>query len=284
MNKKIFFRVVGGIGNQLFIYFTGKALEKQGYEVVFDLKSGFFWDAYGRKPILQKLDLVIKKTSWFEVSIFYIVKYITSPIIGFFLKEKTPHTYTDLSGFNHKLNFIEGYFQSYVYFDRHKKSIIKHLDFDIIDEKEMLNYLELIKKNQSVCVHIRTIQKSEKTTIEEKNELLDVNYYNEAIDDLKTKIGKNVVFFVFARDINWAKQNLNKGFNYIFIEPSIRNDLQEFILMTQCKYFILANSTFSWWAAYISGSQQVIYKNHANMKIGITDNYFPSKWNEFQSK
>jgi len=72
MSKKVFFRVVGGIGNQLFIYFTGKALEKKGYEVIFDLNSGYYWDKFERSSILQKLDAKIKKANLFEILFFFI--------------------------------------------------------------------------------------------------------------------------------------------------------------------------------------------------------------------
>ena len=161
MSKKVFFRVVGGIGNQFFIYFTGKALEKKGYKVIFDLKSGFFWDEHCREPVLQKLDANIRQSNWLEIFYLYIVKYFTSPVIGFFLKEKSPKQLTNLNLLNNSFNFVEGYFQSYTYFENYKKEIIKELNFEIIDNNEYLNYLELIEESEAVCVHIRTVQKTE---------------------------------------------------------------------------------------------------------------------------
>ena len=281
MSKKIFFRVVGGIGNQLFIYFTGKALEKKGYEVIFDLNSGFFWDEHQRESVLQKLDSNIRKSNWLEIFYLFIVKYFTSPLIGFFLKEKNPNKFTNLNLLDNRYNFIEGYFQSFTYFDHHKKEIINGLNFDIIDDNEYLNYLTIIQESESVCIHIRTVQKTEHTSLEEKKELLDIDYYNNSITKMINKIGENSIFFVFARDLIWAKNNLPKGFKYVFVEQKVTNDLYEFILMSKCKNFILANSTFSWWAAYISGSKNVIYKEQVNQLIGIKDNYFPDNWSKY---
>lgn len=284
MNKKVFFRVVGGLGNQLFIYFTGKALEKKGYEVIFDLKSGFFWDKHFRKPILQKLDSKIRKSNWLEVLGHFIVKHITGPIIGSFTKEPSPTQFTDLNSFRHKYNFIEGYFQSHTYFDNDKEEIIRNLNFDIIDDQEYLNYLSSIISSKSVCIHVRNPQKSENVTIEQKNELLDSNYYNVAIKKLRLSIGSDLVFFVFAREFSWAKKNLPKGYEYVFIEPKIKNDLFDFLLMLKCNSFILANSTYSWWAAYISDSERVFYRSQTDLQIGIKDNHFPRKWTQIISK
>ena len=86
------------------------------------------------------------------------------------------------------------------------------------------------------------------------------------------------VFFVFARDLFWAKENLPNGYKYIFIDLKQTNDLFEFITMTKCKSHIIANSTFSWWAAYISESDTVFYRKHDKLLTGVEDHYFPSQW------
>ena len=285
MKTKIYFRVVGGIGNQLFIYFAGKALEYSGHKVIFDLKSGFFWDEHGRKPILQKIDNELNKSSWLDVILFYVVKYFTSPFFGLFIKEKTPNTFTDLSNFQNKLNFVEGYFQSFNYFETYKNQIIQNLNFDIIEDEIYLKFQKKIKlAKEPICIHIRTVQKSEKTTKEEEKELLDINFYNQAIKQMFEKFGESSNFFVFARDLQWAKKNLPKDYKYNFIDTTIKNDLYEFILMSNCKNFILANSTFSWWAAYISNSKNVFYREQTNQFIGIKEGYFPSVWKKLKSK
>ena len=121
-------------------------------------------------------------------------------------------------------------------------------------------------------------KKLKQTTVEEENELLDIDYYNEAIKKIK---GKNKIFFVFSRDLTWAKNYLPIGFKYVFVEPKVTNDLYEFILMSKCKNFILANSTFSWWAAYISESKNVIYKEQVRQLIGIKNSYFPKNWYKY---
>lgn len=284
MYKKLFFRVVGGLGNQLFIYFTGKALEKKGYEVVFDLKSGFFRDKHFRKPILQELDSKIRKSNWIEIFCHFIVKHITAPKIGSFTKESSPIEFTDLNNFKHKFNFIEGYFQSYTYFDFYKKEIIQNLNFNIIDDQEYLNYLSLILSSESVCIHVRNPQKSENVPVKQSSELLDRNFYHTAIEKLKLSVGKDLIFFVFARELGWAKKNLPKGYKYVFIQPQIKNDLYDFLLMLRCKSFIIPNSTFSWWAAYISDSNKVFYRSQTDLQIGIKGNHFPKKWTQIISK
>lgn len=284
MNIKVFFRVGGGIGNQLFVYFTGKALERKGYKVKFDLKSGFFLDKHSREPILQKLDLNLRKSNWFEIAYFFIAKNLRESKIGSYTKELSPREFTKLNSFKHKYNFVEGYFQSYSYFDKYKNEIIRNLNFNLIDDDEYLKYLNSIISSNSVCIHIRTLQSSENVTIEKKRELLDANFYKEAIKKLSLFQSNNLVFFVFAMNLSWSKKNLPKGYKYVFVEPKIKNDLFDFILMSKCKSFIIPNSTYSWWAAYISDSEIVYYnKQKKPIDVGVKGNYFPKHWVQINS-
>ena len=115
--------------------------------------------------------------------------------------------------------------------------------------------LELIRVIQnaenSVSVHIR---RGDYTLAAEGNVALPIDYYSEAIANLRTSL-RNPTFFVFSDDINFAKQHLSKNIPSIFIDHndafSAHEDMR---LMSSCRHHIIANSTFSWWGAWLNPS------------------------------
>ena len=77
------------------------------------------------------------------------------------------------------------------------------------------------------------------------------NYYIYAINKIKTQI-KDPVFFVFSDNIKWCQQNLKADNSFVFVDHNAGDEVAELWLMSQCKHFIIANSTFSWWGAWLS--------------------------------
>ena len=87
---------------------------------------------------------------------------------------------------------------------------------------------------------------------------LPFNYYQKAISYLEEKI-ENLTIYVFSDDINWCKQQFQFTKNVVFIDESISNSAQvDFELMRNCKHFVIANSTFSWWPAWLAANHDKI--------------------------
>jgi hypothetical protein len=79
-----------------------------------------------------------------------------------------------------------------------------------------------------------------------------MEYYEKAISYFGD-LNENPTFYVFSDDIEWARLNLNIPYNAVFVDINDDNsDYEDLRLMTLCKHNILANSTFSWWGAYLN--------------------------------
>jgi len=92
-----------------------------------------------------------------------------------------------------------------------------------------------------------------------------LKYYNSAFKIIKEKIA-NPVFYIFSDDIAWAKENLNKENNLVFVSSPELTNCEELIIMSRCEHNIISNSSFSFWSAWL---------NQNSNKIVIT----PNKWN-----
>jgi hypothetical protein len=108
-----------------------------------------------------------------------------------------------------------------------------------------------------------------------------MEYYIKAVDVICSKVSKPVVY-VFSDDMDWAKKNLKCWEGAVFVDSKISNSAHEdHYLMSQCDHHIIANSSFSWWAAWLNPSRAKIViapkQWFANNQIR-SDDLIPSGW------
>jgi hypothetical protein len=139
-----------------------------------------------------------------------------------------------------------------------------------------------IQATKAVCVHVRRGD-----YLTPKGQFLGfvgTDYYERAIALLKTKIDAPH-FYVFSDDIDWCKQSLRFDSPHTFVETGENGEdttEQDFQLMTLCRHFIIANSTFSWWAAWkgTRGTDDFVTAPHrwfSGPQRSSTD-IIPSRW------
>lgn len=133
--------------------------------------------------------------------------------------------------------YISGYFQSEKYFV-HNKEYIKEL-FELKTE---------FPKTQECAIHVR---RGDYAKYPDHHPMLNMNYYSRAIDQMK-KIKTDIKFLVFSDDREWCK----KHFRLPIYEG--KDEIEDFNKMKNCSYHIIANSSFSWWAAWLADSKYVI--------------------------
>ena len=118
--------------------------------------------------------------------------------------------------------------------------------------------IEELQQCNAVCVHIRRGD----YVSNEKNRALvvcDETYYKRGMEYIAERV-ENSVFYIFSdnlQEINWIKENYHFDYNVQYIELN-NLDYEELRLMYQCKHFIIANSTFSWWGAYLSANEDKV--------------------------
>jgi hypothetical protein len=175
---------------------------------------------------------------------------------------------------------LDGYWQSSLYFSDFENQIKKDLTFsDKIEDssdyiKEMLNK---IKSTNSILVNIRRTDYLNTSF----HGIMEIDYINNAKSIIESKV-ENPHYFIFSDDIDWCKENI-KFENMTIVDHSYKGDRFGYYLqlMLNCKHFIIPNSTFAWWAAFLSNSENKIVispnKWFTDSSINTTD-LIPSNW------
>jgi hypothetical protein len=166
---------------------------------------------------------------------------------------------------------LHGYYQSYKYFNDIEIQKLFAPDINMLTK---LNSKYPVLQDNTVSLHIR---RGDYITLSDFHHNLSISYYNNAIKQFP--IGTK--YLVFSDDIDWCK-NIFIGNEYTFIES--QSDIEDLYLMSLCKHNIIANSTFSWWAAWLNcnTTKTVIYPNRwfgpATINNLSTIDMFPADW------
>lgn len=177
--------------------------------------------------------------------------------------------------------YLEGYWQSYRYHERYAVQIRDELTFTSPLAGKNLEIAEHIGRTNSVSVHVRRgdyVTNPQTATIHGS---VDLHYYNEAMRQIRNEIAKPV-FFVFSDDLTWVKDNIRLGNDAICVSHnSGKSSFEDMRLMSLCKHNIIANSSFSWWGAWLNrNSRKVVIapKRWLNIDSVSTVDLIPNTW------
>lgn len=262
--------LVGGLGNQMFQYAAGRSLSLRLNLPLFlyinDLKNYKLHQGYELDRIFHGKFEIANKSLLAEVLGFQnnfalkrILKYDSLKflrsrhyIIEPFFK------YTDISEGISQKAYIYGYWQSEKYFKEHA-AVIRD-DFRFKSELSAINskICEQISSVNAVSLHIR---RGDYISSKSTNALLGVcslEYYYAAIKKISSKVS-SPHFFIFSDDVEWVKKNLKMNHQHYFINHNVGTDsFNDMRLMSMCKHHIIANSTFSWWSAWLNSHKDKI--------------------------
>ncbi len=259
----------GQLGNQMFVYATSYAISrelderlvvykyeydtiyrKQGYQLgaltvncVNKYKGvplSLYW--HTTKKLLGKICNVILRKSLIKVN-----KPYQNNKIDFIVEQ--PNTYTEIRvDHNKKVHVIEGFWQSYLYFDKYYNEIVKQFSpaYELSYEtKRLISEIEI--ENYAVAVHIR------RGDYEKIGCCLTMEYYYCAMKKIQS-MHPDSKFYVFSDNIEWVMKNLNVlDFNVKFVKRNAAAPpFDDIWVMSKCCANIIANSSFSWWAAYLN--------------------------------
>ncbi|MBU2631383.1 MAG: alpha-1,2-fucosyltransferase [Proteobacteria bacterium] len=293
--KKIITRLKGGLGNQLFCYAAARRLALiNNAELIIDDVTGFARDhQYFRQYVLDHFKISARKATPME-RLEPFERYQRAIMkLSSRLKPFSQRRYIEQAGIEFdprllgfKVNgtvYLDGYWQDENYFkdvaDILKKDlrIIEPID---ADNKDMA---EQIRSCNSVCVHLRWFDKAEK---EGSLHNIEQSYYKSAIQEIN-----NIVpaphLFVFSDDPEAARSRLAfYSGKIIFVDNNKGGDSSAYAdlwLMTLCKHLIIANSTFSWWGAWLNENTSKVVVAPSKQRVAANNVYavpLPESWRQ----
>ena len=294
-------KLMGGLGNQLFQYAFGTSLaQKLNHETVYDIS--WFIHERTRSLKLNSLGLALKyKTAG---TIYAILKKLAiygsarSKLIRSFKPlQKLETLYEFKTSFSNKIikekdfniekincdknYYFDGYWQNPEYFEDIRDIILKSIIFPEFQNAKDLSLQNKILASESVAVHIRRGDYVSDPWANQNLGTCSIEYYQKACEYILAK-HINAKFFLFTDDPDFVKTNFGFLSNATIVSDNRRTDIDELNLLHLCKHFIIANSSFSWWGAWLSQNQEktVIapkqwYKNQeANERCKIV----PENW------
>lgn len=249
---------MGGFGNQLFTYAVAYAvamehqreliLDEQIYHTYYSLRNCEIHSLkidYNRRLMPKSFGHNKVARKFYNIIHDILLKYFyrTFHIIEIRQFEKQEFK------FDEKCNiYLTGYWQNYRYFDSYRADLIRQFRPNTI-RKNLENLINLASEVKPIAMHVRRG--------DYKNfkggKCLTIQYYLSAIDIYRVQKHLDAPIWIFTDDIEFCRYEL-RGIDNIFFASEMleMNDLEEFYLMMNCANFIIANSSFSWWAAYLS--------------------------------
>lgn len=271
----IIVRLQGGLGNQMFQYALGRALSMKN-KTELKLDTSFF-DLKNVPKRNYDLDVFNIKGNLTTNKYINHIIYFFKKLIGHKGQEKYFAFDPNILSIGPNA-YLDGYWQSSKYFKGYEDQIRE--DFTL-KNKPTQNIQVLageISKINSVCVHVRRGD-----YVGNKNhEVVGPDYYKKGIEQI-SKLKTIEKIYVFSDDIEWCKSNLKFEFSTIFVDDSFVGAKGEghMYLMSKCHNFIIANSSFSWWAVWLNESKDKIVicpKQWFPDNTINTSDLIPSEW------
>ncbi|RZL69858.1 MAG: alpha-1,2-fucosyltransferase [Pedobacter sp.] len=282
-------KLQGGLGNQMFQYAAARSLSKKIFldldflEVNCTDKLHFTARTF-QLGIFENLKIKRSSTNNLlrqnNIAFRVLGKLFKSRIIHI---KQTTNDFINLPGSGDlKYIYLDGYFQSEKYFSHIKKEIRDEFKFPALDIKNLDIANQIRNSENATSIHIRRGDYVKSSIVNDIHGTLPKIYYQKAVSKLLLDFPK-ISIFVFSDDIKWARKHLNFE-NCNFISNNIKEESwKDMALMSLCKHHIIANSSFSWWGAWLSIYEGQKYApvnwfNPKKIKYNLND-IIPREWN-----
>jgi len=259
----IIIRQQGRLGNQLFQYALYRSLQIKGKEVLLDCEH--------HVNICEENMLKLLPNVHYQCAPIFLsesmanckrtlknrlIRKFRLPVKRTHYREQEDDTIERLLEFENV--YLDGFWQSDSFFKDIRTQLLQELMFDDNLDGYHQNILTQICKENSVSVHVRRGDYLSSKYIEKYGRSCDSEYYLKAINYIENRV-KHPVFFVFSDDYEWVKNNFNFSDNLILVNSSV--DVPAYVdmfLMSRCKHNIIANSSYSWWSAWLNDEKDKI--------------------------
>jgi len=290
-------RLKGGLGNQLFQYSFAKVLSITfNRKLLLDSSLFNYYQSLEEQTQLPSSFVREYQLHHFNISSKVINKYL----LHFINRYSKNNTNTRSNLISKSLNFtiitpnnfsfekveqnkniiLDGYWQNQDIIDEYKNELINDLKLAQPLNSQYGDLIANINTTNSVSIHIRRGDYINNPEVKKKFVECDIDYYHRSIKYISSKI-TNAKYFVFSDDIQWAKTNLNNIEDIEFVDNN-GVAYEHLHLMSHCKHQIIANSSFSWWAAWLNNNKDkfVIYPRYwyYDKKLNESAIRIPKNW------
>ncbi|MFT5759980.1 MAG: hypothetical protein ACI9LM_004764 [Alteromonadaceae bacterium] len=259
----IIVKITGGLGNQLFQYAIGRALSlKLGCELVLD--TSFYPQQKLRKYELDKFHIAARLATKIEINksgaghhiIARLIRKLglTSLLYPNYIEELESISFVSAIDQCQAGCYLDGYWQNPNYFQKYKDTLCKDFEPIIPISKPAKKWLDKVLTTDSVSLHVRRGDYIQNAHTNSLHGTCSLEYYCNAIAHMKRQV-KTPIFYIFSDDIQWCKDNLSFIDNANFIDNTT-SAIDDLVLMQNCTANIIANSTFSWWGAWLNPRQE----------------------------
>lgn len=255
--------IIGGLGNQMFMYAAARRLALKHSTELFLDTTGFkhYFRNYGlgcfriqARPICEAQRRG-RLTIWREPHFEYSADF-----------ERLPDDV-----------WLLGYFQSERYFTAVDRFVRMELALAIAETEICRCYRRQIEMTESVSVHVRRGDYVQRRSAATVHSVLGLDYYQECESRISAVVA-NPHFFVFSDDTEWARCNLRFSAATTIVETG--RDYEDLVLMSECRHHIIANSTFSWWGAWLdSRPGKTVLAPRTWFEVDLnTEDLVPAAW------
>jgi Glycosyl transferase family 11 len=274
MRWKIFRMIVveltGGLGNQLFQYGFGRFLSEQTQGPIrFDLS---FYDRQHRLDTPRSFELGLYQTSVEKFNSLQIPGLSGAHIINRALRkinfagltevrEREAFSYQNFANLDGRRSYyFRGYWQSYKYLEPVRSLLLRELKPRDRPSDENYASMRTLDSRRCVSIHVRRGDYISNPAAASFHGTCGLEYYNKAITSLLTASPEVEHAFVFSDDLSWCRDNLALPIETTFVAHNVgASSYWDLELMRRANFHIIANSSFSWWGAWLSESSSKVY-------------------------
>ena len=287
----IIVKFIGGLGNQMFQYAFYRSLKEKYNNVKADITDFYGYRLHNGFILEDIFNVEVDKANFYEIlqlreenrkGMLYKIKRKIFGIKSTHIKQKN-FSFSLLSKKNDL--YLDGYWGSKKYFKDIKNIIRKEFTMRFEPDEQNQVMINKIAGCDSVSIHFRRGDYVNDKNANKLFNTLTMDYYNSAVKKISKSI-KNPSLFIFSDDPEWTQKNIKFSCptTYVNINCADKN-YEDLRLMSLCKHNIIANSTFSWWAAWLNNNlgkivvapQKWFADSVANTKIIFNDLY-PKEW------